>query len=283
MVLEVVWYGTSCFRFKTDTGVEIYIDPYLDARRNFNPPPILSRDIRKADLLLATHGHFDHFQDALTILGQTEAKLVASREVVNYIRDRIGFPSDRLYGVNHDESLSFNDIEIYVTKAVHRPAIEILRWWFRNPELKVQSREEVVELFKKALIYKDTIEFAFSMPPGPLQGYIITTEDGFRIWNVSETKPLDELAQYRKRFKPQIYLISALAGHEEDTLKIIDIVKPKIIILYQFDRIHSETPCYESREELEEKLIRKIDRRIEVIAPRPGKTYIFDVTWRNQP
>ncbi|MEM1546337.1 MAG: MBL fold metallo-hydrolase [Candidatus Methanomethylicia archaeon] len=281
MVLEVTWYGTSCFKLRTDTGIEIYMDPYLDSRRGFNPPPILSKDIKKADLLLATHGHFDHFQDALTILKETEAKLVASREVVRYIEEKIGIPSSRLYGVNHDEYVSFNDIEIYVTKAVHRPAIEILRWWFRNPELKVQSREEVIELFKKALIYEDTVKFAFSMPPGPLQGYLITTEDGFRIWNISETKPIDELAQYRRKFKPQIYMISALAGHEGDTLKVIDIIKPKIIILYQFDKIHSETPYYENYEELQEKLIRKINKKIEVIVPKPGEPYIFDIAWKH--
>ena len=280
MVLEVTWYGTSCFKLKTDTGIEIYMDPYLDSRGEFNPPPILSKDIRRADLLLATHGHFDHFQDALTILKQTEAKLIASREVVKYIEGEVGIPSSRLYGVGYDEYLSFNDVEIYVTKAIHRPAIEILRWWFRNPELKVQSREEVIELFRRALIYEDTVKFAFSMPPGPLQGYLITTEDGFRIWNVSETKPIDELAQYRRRFKPQICMISALAGHEEDTLKVINAVKPKIIILYQFDKIHSETPYYEDYEEIEEKLISRVDKRIEVIVPEPGKSYIFDVTWK---
>ncbi len=51
-LLEIFWITHSCFKIKTSKGVVIYTDPY--------GIPI---DEEKADIILASHDHHDHFDN----------------------------------------------------------------------------------------------------------------------------------------------------------------------------------------------------------------------------
>ena len=283
MTVEITWLGTSCFRIVTETGIEIYFDPYLNRRQDYNPPPIRAEDIKKADAVIATHGHFEHFWDAPQIVKQTGAKLIASKEVIEYAVSKMGVPADQAVAINADESTTVGEVEVVATKARHRPTLEVLRFWFRDPQLTIKDRDHLIELWRKALEYEDIIEFGFNVPSGPLQGYVLTTEDGFRIWNVSETYPVEGLDVYSKKYRPQITLLSCMKDIEDETMEVLRAVRPRLTIIYQFDMFHPKAPYYTSLAELWQRILKQAYEEIpgiEVIVPVPGRPYRFDITWK---
>src|SRR5215216_4396323 len=59
---RVTWYGHATFLFETSGGKRVMVDPWLQG----NPacPENLKR-VDNLDVMLITHGHFDHIGDAV--------------------------------------------------------------------------------------------------------------------------------------------------------------------------------------------------------------------------
>src|SRR5690242_16608115 len=79
MLIEALdWLGHSGFRLRAGRSV-VYIDPYR-----------VSADAPKADLILITHGHYDHFspQD-VELLSKAETELIAPAAVAERLNGRV--------------------------------------------------------------------------------------------------------------------------------------------------------------------------------------------------
>lgn len=75
------YHGHSTFTLTTDDGTSIVIDPFFGE----NPlTELTADDVTAVDFILCTHGHFDHFADAIPIAKKTGATLVATFEIVSY-------------------------------------------------------------------------------------------------------------------------------------------------------------------------------------------------------
>ena len=62
--VQLTWLGHATFRIETPVGTTIYIDPWVMG----NPScPAVEKRVKKVDVLLCTHGHFDHIGDAVEI------------------------------------------------------------------------------------------------------------------------------------------------------------------------------------------------------------------------
>jgi len=72
--MQITWLGHAAFKIKTENGKIIYLDPYQ-----------LSKDEEKADIIISTHGHGDHFSksDIKKILGENTILLGPKSEEGN--------------------------------------------------------------------------------------------------------------------------------------------------------------------------------------------------------
>lgn len=79
------YHGHSTFTLTTDDGTRIVIDPWFEE----NPVSDLKlADIGNVDYILCTHGHFDHFADAIPLAKQTGATLVSTFEIVSFAQSQ---------------------------------------------------------------------------------------------------------------------------------------------------------------------------------------------------
>ena len=77
---QLIWYGQSAFKLTTPSGKVLLIDPWLTNPLNPNGKTDLAA-LDRADLILISHGHFDHVGDAAAIAKKTNAKLVSTADL----------------------------------------------------------------------------------------------------------------------------------------------------------------------------------------------------------
>jgi L-ascorbate metabolism protein UlaG (beta-lactamase superfamily) len=80
MAVDVRYLGHSCFELSAG-GATVLVDPFLSD----NPKAAASADEVQPDVILLTHGHFDHIGDTVDIAKRVGAPVVAIAEVANEI------------------------------------------------------------------------------------------------------------------------------------------------------------------------------------------------------
>ena len=84
--VSFTWIGHGSWKARSAKGKEIYIDPWV----MHNPvAPEALKKVDKCDLMLITHGHFDHVYDAVEIAKATKPKIVTNFEIGAWLRDRV--------------------------------------------------------------------------------------------------------------------------------------------------------------------------------------------------
>jgi L-ascorbate metabolism protein UlaG (beta-lactamase superfamily) len=91
----IKWFGHAAFQITLPSGKSMVIDPWITNPSN----PTAKEDLKtlKPDLILITHGHFDHVGDAADIAKRSRAKLVATFDLGNALVGVMGYPKD-LFG-----------------------------------------------------------------------------------------------------------------------------------------------------------------------------------------
>ena len=80
--LQVTWLGHSTFKLRSPGGKILLIDPWVAG----NPAcPDDQKTIDQLDLMLITHGHFDHIPDAVDIAPHTRPQIVAIYEISQWM------------------------------------------------------------------------------------------------------------------------------------------------------------------------------------------------------
>ncbi len=111
------FHGHSTFRITTDDGTVLLIDPSFDD----NPAADMSAaDVEGIHYVLVTHGHADHFSDALSICKRTGAKLISSYEIVAYAKTR-GIDNGHMLSIGGAYRFPFGRVKM--TPAVHGSSV----------------------------------------------------------------------------------------------------------------------------------------------------------------
>ncbi len=94
MPTTITWFGHNCWSIDT-AGTTILLDPFLDE----SPvAPVKAADVR-ADVILVSHGHFDHVADVVPIAQRTGAAVIANFEVGQWLVKQ-GVAEDKVTGMN---------------------------------------------------------------------------------------------------------------------------------------------------------------------------------------
>jgi L-ascorbate metabolism protein UlaG (beta-lactamase superfamily) len=116
--LSITWLGHSTFTLITPGGTRIVTDPWLDS----NPAcPADMKRIDAADLILLSHGHFDHSGDVVNVARATNAPVVAIFELANWL-GRKGLKN--VVGMGIGGTVKVGNVEVSMTPAVHSSSID---------------------------------------------------------------------------------------------------------------------------------------------------------------
>ncbi|HXH08067.1 MAG TPA: metal-dependent hydrolase [Vicinamibacterales bacterium] len=111
--LAITWLGHGSFLLVSPGGKRIVIDPWLEG----NPAcPEGWRKIDAADLVLVTHGHFDHVTDVVSVARATGAPVVAIFELGAWLESK-GVKNVR--GMNMGGTQQIDGIAVTMVPAVH--------------------------------------------------------------------------------------------------------------------------------------------------------------------
>ncbi len=120
---SITWYGQSAFIVTTPKGHVLLFDPWFANPMNPDGDKVADR-LDRVDLILVSHGHFDHVGAATAISRRTGAKLVASLDLGEALARYGGFPKENMsYETlgNAGGVLTFLDgeVQVLIVPAVH--------------------------------------------------------------------------------------------------------------------------------------------------------------------
>ncbi len=124
------WFGTNGWEL-TFGSHRLLVDPYLTrldvgiAKGKFDPTTELRSDraaidkhLKEADLILVTHGHYDHLADVPAVVERTGGRVLGSETHVNLLA-ALGVPADHLIPVSGGEALDFGGYTITAIPSLH--------------------------------------------------------------------------------------------------------------------------------------------------------------------
>jgi len=173
--------GFSTFLITTENGTTILIDPYID---DVPEAPVKTCDLPKIDLILASHGAFDHMKDTPKIAERDGSKIICGGETMNLLIDQ---------GV--DKSLIQNSV-----------------WGLTVEACGIRVRP-VVSMHRSSVRLSDgTAMDGFAL------GFIIYLPGGPKVYNASDTALFSDLKLIGDLHQPEVGLLNVTIENPFDFL-----------------------------------------------------------------
>jgi L-ascorbate metabolism protein UlaG (beta-lactamase superfamily) len=113
--VSFTWVGHGTWKVRSAKRKEILIDPWVMG----NPAaPASLKKIERCDLMLITHGHFDHISDALEIARATKPKIVCNHEIGQWLGSK-GIDAASIVAGNQGGTLEVDGIKVTLVHAEH--------------------------------------------------------------------------------------------------------------------------------------------------------------------
>jgi L-ascorbate metabolism protein UlaG (beta-lactamase superfamily) len=170
------WYGHACWEVTTPGGRTILFDPFFG-----NPlSPRRQEGVDRCDLLLVSHGHSDHFGDALAIASRTRPAWPCIHEMSLWLGRNYAH-KDTLIGMNKGGTVEAAGVKVTMVRADHSGGD-----LYAGAETPVYLGEPA--------------------------GFVVELEDGFRFYFAGDTDVFSDMRLIGERFRPSLALLP-IGGH----------------------------------------------------------------------
>src|SRR5580692_8064031 len=116
--VKLTWLGHATFRVETPGGKIVLIDPWVMG----NPAcPANEKKVKHVDIMLCTHGHFDHIGDAVEISNQHNPKVVGIPELCGWLEKK---GVKQTASMNKGGTQTVDDIKVTMVHADHSCGIQ---------------------------------------------------------------------------------------------------------------------------------------------------------------
>ncbi len=163
--LAATWLGHATILFDSPKGRRVLVDPWLN---NPSCPPE-SRDVGRVDLVLITHGHSDHIEDAPAVAKRTGATVIGTFEVCQWLARTKGV--EKVSPMNKGGSQTQAGIRISMVDALHTSS------------------------------YIDDAGITYL---GEAAGYVLRFEDGTTVYCAGDTALFGDMALIKDLYQPSI-------------------------------------------------------------------------------
>ncbi|MCL2112252.1 MAG: MBL fold metallo-hydrolase [Clostridiales bacterium] len=175
------FFGFSTFLITTEDGTTILIDPYIDG----NPAaPMKAADLPKIDLILASHGAFDHMEDTAKIAARDGSQIICGGET----------------------------LALLVDQGVDKKLIQNTVWGLTVEACGIRVRP-VVSMHRSSVRLSDgTALDGFAL------GFIIYLPDGPKVYNASDTALFSDMKLIGELHQPEVGLMNVTIENPFDFL-----------------------------------------------------------------
>jgi L-ascorbate metabolism protein UlaG (beta-lactamase superfamily) len=172
----ITWYGHACVELETPGGVTILFDPWFS-----NPAsPRAPETVDRCDLMLVSHGHDDHFGNALPIASRTRPAWPAIHELMLWLGSVYSSPDD-VIGMNKGGTVETCGLRVTMTSADHSAG----SW--------------------------DNAAGAARYLGEPA-GFVVELEDGGRVYFAGDTNVFGDMRLIGELYQPDIAILP-IGGH----------------------------------------------------------------------
>ena len=166
--VKLTWLGHATFKVQTPAGKTILIDPWVEG----NPAcPEKLKTFDKLDVMLITHGHFDHMGDAVALAKKYKPTTVAIFEVANWLESK---GVENISAMNKGGTQKVDDIQVTMVDAHHSSAI----------------------LDDGRIVYG-----------GEPAGYVVRFANGFTLYHAGDTGASSNMKIIGELYQPELALL----------------------------------------------------------------------------
>lgn len=208
--VKVQWLGQAAFKITTVEGKVIVIDPWL--KTNPKTPEAWRKleALGKVDLVLITHGHFDHMADAPELAKMHNAPIWAPAGLSQSLAMLGVVPANQALRMNKSGTVTPVGPKVKVTL------------------VKAEHSSEMV--WKNPATGKDEVHVG-----GEPGGFVIEFENGFKLWHMGDTGVFGDMKLIAEMYKPDLVLMPIGGGQfvmnpQHAAMVTKDFIKPKAVI-----------------------------------------------------
>ncbi len=228
----LTWLGHNSFKLVTRGARTVILDPWIEGN------PACPRDLKQVDrldVMTITHGHGDHMADAVMLGKKHKPAIICNYEIHLFLQKK---GVTNTMPMNKGGTQEVAGLKFTMTHSTHSSGIE------------------------------DGGQVIYG---GEAGGYVITLEDGTRIYNAGDTGVHADMALIGELYQPEIALLpigDLFTMSPREAAVAARMLKPKYIVPAHYGTFPALTGTPEAlREELD-----KLKVTAEVIALRPGES-----------